>query len=445
MWTHVERGLINLISIFCFSIASIQAQTEPVGHWEGLATRDGEKLQVTVDLRSASDGLAGTFSLPGVGVIDERLAKIQNDGAEIRILLPERGGNISFSGKIAGDEIVGSWNYRNLSGSFRLQRKRAQPQNFREEQVHFQNGAVVLAGSLLLPQHPGPHPAVVFVHGSGPARRDSSWFLAERFVRAGVAALIYDKRGTGQSNGDYRKSSFDDLAADALAGVEMLRRRPDIDRQEIGLHGTSQGGWVAPLAASHSKAVRFLILVSAPAESPARTELQSVEANLRAQGYDEGQISEAVALTKLKIHFALTGQGGDEYATAVERASKEKWFPLAGAPRSREHWSFETWRLIFGYDPIPILRKISCPVLAIFGGRDTTFNVLENVMVMQRTLAPGIPTGNVNDAKFKVFQRADHSIIEFPQPGEPFSWPKFADGYIDLTLDWLLRHVTPRV
>jgi alpha-beta hydrolase superfamily lysophospholipase len=121
----------------------------------------------------------------------------------------------------------------------------------------------------------------VFVQGSGPARHDSCWFLAERFARAGVAALIYDKRGAGESTGDYRTSSFDDLAADALAGVEMLRDRRDIYRREIGLHGTSQGGWVAPLAASRSKSVSFPILVSAPAETPAQTEIHSVEANLR--------------------------------------------------------------------------------------------------------------------------------------------------------------------
>lgn len=436
---------IGLILTFCIGLASIQAQIPPMGYWEGLAMRDGQGLQVTVDIRSTSNGLVGTFSLPEIGVMDERLARIQNDGSEIEIVLPERGGNTSFAGNIVGAEIVGVWNYQGLSGPFRLVRKQLQPRNFREEEVHFQNGGIILAGNLLLPNGPGPHPAVVFVHGSGPARRDSSWFLAERFVRAGVAALIYDKRGAGDSTGDYRKSSFDDLAADVLAGVEMLRSRRDINHQEIGLHGTSQGGWVAPLAASRSKAVKFLILVSAPAETPAQTELHSVEANLRAQGFDEGQISDAAELTKLKIHFALTGQGWDDYATAVERASKGKWFSLTGAPRSRDHWSFETWRLIFGFDPVPVLEKISCPVLAIFGGRDTTFDVSENLRIMQTTLAPGIPRGQIHEAKFKVFPKADHSIIEFPASGEPFFWPKFADGYIDLTLDWLLRHVTPKI
>jgi pimeloyl-ACP methyl ester carboxylesterase len=264
--------------------------------------------------------------------------------------------------------------------------------------------------------------------------------LARRFALAGVAALIYDKRGVGESSGDYRKSSFDDLAGDALAGVELLRRRADINYRQIGLHGTSQGGWIAPLAASRSRAVAFLILVSAPAITPAQTELQSVEANVRARGFAADQASAAVELTRLKIHFALTGEGWEQYASAAERARQEKWFSLAGAPLSRDHWSFASWRLIFGYDPVPVLERISCPTLAIFGGRDTTFRVNDNLLVWQRTLAPGIPRGHVTDAKFKLFPKADHSIIEFPPAGQAM-WPKLADGYVDFTLNWLLNHV----
>jgi pimeloyl-ACP methyl ester carboxylesterase len=444
MRKHVLQpaGLILMLS---FGSAFIQAQIEPNGHWEGAATRDGDSLEVILNLRSSANGLTGIFSLPGVGVVDERLAKVQNDGPEIRVLLPERGGNASFTGVMAGDEFTGAWRYQDLTGPFHFRRTPPAPRHFREERVRFQNGAVVLAGTLLLPEGPGRRPAVVFVHGSGPARRDSSEFLAELFAQAGVAALIYDKRGVGESTGDYRKSSFDDLAADALAGVELLRGRQDINPRGIGMHGTSQGGWIAPLAASRSKAVNFLILISAPAITPAQTELQSVEANVRGRGFDERQVSAAVELTKLKIHFARSGQGWGEYATAVEQARREKWFPLAGAPLSREHWSFATWRLINDYDPTPALNTVSCPVLAIFGGRDTTFHVGENIALMQRALAPGISNPHIHEAKFKAYPKADHSILEFPDPGQSLTWPRFADGYIDFTLDWLLRHVSPGV
>lgn len=69
--------------------------------------------------------------------------------------------------------------------------------------------------------------------------------------------LAYGKRGVGGSTGEYTSIGpgnsvlmFDLLAADVIAAVEALRARKDIDARRIGLVGISQGGWIAPLAAS---------------------------------------------------------------------------------------------------------------------------------------------------------------------------------------------------
>ena len=64
------------------------------------------------------------------------------------------------------------------------------------------------------------------------------------------------------------------------------------------------------------------------------------------------------------------------------------------------------------------------------------------ILVWQRTLT-WPPRGHVHDAKFKEFPLADHSIIEFPQPDQA-AWPKLADSYVGLTLDWLREHATPK-
>ena len=129
----------------------------------------------------------------------------------------------------------------------------------RREEVTFRNGAVSLAGTLTLPSGIKPHPAVVFIHGSGPDSRENYSFYAELFARHGIATLIYDKRGVGASTGDWRRVHFRDLAEDALAGVRLLRSHKDIDASRIGLWGGSNGGWVAPLAASLSNDVAFVI------------------------------------------------------------------------------------------------------------------------------------------------------------------------------------------
>lgn len=91
------------------------------------------------------------------------------------------------------------------------------------EAVRFANGDTVLAGELLRPSGPGPHPAAVLVHGSGPADRASAWGLRHFLAWHGVAVLSYDKRGVGESESPLRwwQASFDVLAGDALAGVQL--------------------------------------------------------------------------------------------------------------------------------------------------------------------------------------------------------------------------------
>jgi hypothetical protein len=124
-----------------------------------------------------------------------------------------------------------------------------------EDEVSFTNGNVTSLGTVVLPPTKGPHPAVVIVNGSGPWVRSSGRDLAEFFALNGVAALIYDKRGCGRSTGSWNESSFDDLAGDALAGLELLKNRPDINPHQIGLEGGSQGGWIVSLAASRLSSV----------------------------------------------------------------------------------------------------------------------------------------------------------------------------------------------
>src|SRR5207244_2077563 len=163
-----------------------------------------------------------------------------------------------FDGVIRADTIEGSWREGTHNGRFELHAQAQSAKNHDEQEVVFSNNNVRLSGSILIPHVGGQHPAIVFIHGSGPESRDASRFLAEVFVSRGIAALIYDKRGVGSSTGDWRDSSFDDLAKDALAAVEYLKNRPDINSSRIGLMSSSQGGWVAPITASLSADVRFV-------------------------------------------------------------------------------------------------------------------------------------------------------------------------------------------
>ena len=148
------------------------------------------------------------------------------------------------------------------SGAITLTGKKVD--SYTQEEVSFQNGDVSLRGTLSTPATKGLHPALVLIHGSGPARRPGGFWIPF-FARHGIAVLVFDKRGAGESTGDWRKSTYQDLAADALAAVQLLKRQKGIDPKQIGLWGNSEGGWVAPLAASQSTDIAFLIVRSGSA------------------------------------------------------------------------------------------------------------------------------------------------------------------------------------
>src|SRR3712207_4297325 len=113
---------------------------------------------------------------------------------------------------------------------------------YEAKQISWQSGDAEISGTLLTPKGEEPHPAVVFVHGSGPATRTSLMAqpyirgegIAERFADRGIAALVYDKRGSGESTGD-PDYTYEQLAQDALGGVRLLRSRSGIDPDEVGL------------------------------------------------------------------------------------------------------------------------------------------------------------------------------------------------------------------
>jgi uncharacterized protein len=137
------------------------------------------------------------------------------------------------------------------------------------EDVSFQTtDGITLSGTVIVPETTdAPHPAMVMVGGAGPMTRDELEAEAEAFARRGVLVLIYDKRTVGYS---LVERDFSLLADDALAGLDVLMSRSDVDPDRVGIWGLSEGAWVASLAASRSDAVDFVVVVGAAGMTPSR-------------------------------------------------------------------------------------------------------------------------------------------------------------------------------
>ncbi len=313
---------------------------------------------------------------------------------------------------------------------------------FTYEEVTFQNGDVTLAGTLTKPITRRPYPAIVMVHGSGPVARYEFQPLTEFFASFGVAALAYDKRGVGGSNGQWRSTTYLELAEDALAGLMYLRSRPDVHPDQIGMWGLSQGGWLVPLAASVSREVAYIITVSGPGANPIRQEIWRVEHMLRVDGFSVEAVESALALKAQGLAACQSGTAAwDEFITSFEQARNEPWFTYLGfeVPPIKDDFLRDRELIL---EPAALWEQVSCPVLAIFGELDPFLPVEQSAMIIEQALK----AGRNRDYAVTVVPKANHVIFnaETGSPHEQPNLPGYVPEYLSVMRAWLLQRVTAR-
>jgi uncharacterized protein len=320
------------------------------------------------------------------------------------------------------------------------------------EEVTFKNGDVTLAGTLLLPAAKakgGKHPALVFTHGGGAQLREVYWGLGYLYAARGFAVLSYDKRGVGKSTGNWREASFEDLADDAVAAAKFLQARTDIAANQIGFLGQSQGGWIAPLAASRFPDAAFAIALSGGGLSPAETELFDTEYELTKAGYAANEIKDALAFQKLKNEIIASPDSNDkweQYAKLRLSAKDQKWFRHPGIDvfgaekRADGFWTY--MRKFYFYDPAPTLRTSKAPLLAIFGELDTPEGVKANVSAIKQIM----DQAGRRDYIVKVYPNGSHNLMEVPpdNPNEFVRLKRFPPGFFETLVDWTTTQLRRR-
>lgn len=314
-----------------------------------------------------------------------------------------------------------------------------------EEAVRFASGKITLAGTLVLPEGTQKYPAVVLFHGSGPQKRDLS--TARWFAGQGLAALAYDKRGVGESDGDFRAVPFMELCDDGLAGIDYLKSRSEIDAKRIGVWGLSQGGWLGPLAASRSREVAFVIAVSGPGVSPGEQMIVYYANELRDRGVSESDVREASAVRRDIWNYMSTGRDYEKVRGELEKARTKSWFDQARAQQDDSFGALPTpdqlgkpvgRSLIWFkheaiYDPVPALRALRVPALFLFGDKDRLIPVEESVAVIKRVQAEH----RYGDFTIRELPNDDHGMYLVSSYGNGAIDPE----YLKTMREWLHAHV----
>lgn len=316
-----------------------------------------------------------------------------------------------------------------------------------EKETTFTSDGISLHGKLVLPSNGRAASAAVWIEGSNndPSTDDTVWQY--ELARRGVAAFVYDKRGTGASAGT-PLSDFYARARDTAAAVkEAQRLAPGVRR--VGVIGGSQGGWVAPLTATLVR-LDFVIAAFAMAESPIAQDRELVEQQLRQAGFDGAALDEARELTAITERIVRSNMR-DGYAEldafkaryvdapwlkAIQPRSYTGLFLKLPTAEIKSTGPSLAQGLNFDYEPRPIIETIKPRQLWLLGGSDHQAPNEATQAILRKTQLrrPNIAV--------VVFPNADHGLIERTKAagGETKA---YSAHLFDITGDWIKDQKLP--
>ena len=431
------ENVVNLAVLAVLLLAGPPQAADPCTlgpRMEGMLRFRGDSWQIRMYIDRPATDSSVAIDIPDLVMADQRIAA-RCAGDSLHVALPFGFGPVSLgrtmSGGIVGMAIV-------AGDTLGLELAGGEAPPYRVTPVKFRNGAVTLAGSAYVPTAPGPHPAIVLVQGSGPIGRRSwayrSW--ADFFARLGFVALVYDKRGVGESTGDYMAdSAFAGLAGDAVAAVEMLRSHGDVDPKRIGLVGHSQAGWIAYRAAD-STAIAFLVLMAAPSVSVADQEFHRMEYGMRGDGFSTAAIDSATAHMRLFFYTAETGRGWPALRESSDLLRSTAWAEWLQLPDSVG--GLRWWRTHASVDPTESILEGDAPILALYSRADPLVPAVENAGRLRELLV----TGHV-DSEVLSLPAGDHRL-ELPagRAGDGvWRLPRIHPDALERMRSWLQRRI----
>ncbi|MGC4892743.1 serine aminopeptidase domain-containing protein [Micromonospora sp. DT31] len=222
-----------------------------------------------------------------------------------------------------------------------------------------------LAGTLALPDGPGPHPAALLLPSFGATDRDGDLRhlplgiqrqLAAALAGAGIASLRYDRRGVGGSTGEFLRTGFHDNVDDAAAVFAALRADPAVNGGRLFLVGHGEGALTSIALAARGVPVAGLVLLAAPGRTGA-----------------EGarwQAARLVPTLPAPVRLLLRLYRTDPVAK-VSR-SHERILATTGdvARIDGQRLNARWFREFLRYDPRPDLARVHAPILALTGDKD---------------------------------------------------------------------------
>lgn len=260
--------------------------------------------------------------------------------------------------------------------------------SFSSKEIKWKSNGTELSGTLLLSDNPAKS-LIILIHGSGNIDRTSSLYSAhaKKLAKMGAAVFYYDKRGVGESKGDWKNATFNDLALDAIKAIPKLLEYPEVANAKVGFMGFSQGGWINLLAHQQYTKTSFLISISGSVNTPEDQGRYINKKTLEGLGYGQAihQIVDSIEMINSKVY--RTNSGWKEAENFIKPYKSEPWFKDLGLGlQSKDSWNWKWYgNLPSDFNPKTYLEKLDIPLFAAHGGKDllvdgnNSYQYLENL------------------------------------------------------------------
>ncbi len=471
------RTAVVAAAVAAFLAGPVGAQDplELVGDWMGTLEAGGARLRLVFHVVPNEDGtLSGTMDSLDQGANGIPVTEVTMEGRAVTMSVPSIAGGFEGTLSEDGQRIDGSWSQGGAALPLAVERVREIPETSRPQEprgpfpyaarnVTFAGSGrdVELAGTLTLPDEPGPVPAVVIVSGSGPQDRDGTVFghrpflvLADHLSRNGIAVLRYDDRGVGSSVGPLAAATSVDLAGDAACAVAYLRSVPEVDPTRVGIIGHSEGGIIAPMVAVEDREVAFIVLLAGPGLPGEEILYRQAELILRVNGLP-ARLVEANRRTQERLFRVIEEEPDDEAARErmedifdefVASLSDEDRASLGVAGDATETVELQIrqltspwYRFYVTYDPRPTLTRVTVPVMALIGEKDLHVPPEENLRAIEAALRKG---GN-DEITVREIRGVNH-LFQTAPTGAPAEYGAIEETFSPLALDLITEWIRAR-
>ncbi|MBK9228629.1 MAG: alpha/beta fold hydrolase [Ignavibacteria bacterium] len=459
------KTILILLTMLLTS-SSLTAQ-DITGQWNGVLKVQGTQLRLVFNVDKTDSGYSSTLDSPDQGANGIPVTNTTFEDPKIKFEVANLG--IEYIGELKENEITGTFKQSGQEFPLTLSRtavekvetKRPQepvkPYPYYSEDITFQNvkANISLAGTLTLPEKEGSFPVVIMISGSGPQNRDEELLghkpflvISDHLTKNGIGVLRFDDRGVGKSEGEFKTSTSADFATDVESAVAYLKTRKEIDKTKIGLMGHSEGGLIAPMVASQSEDVSFIVLLAGTGLRGDSIVLLQQALIAKADGASDSDIEETTDAFTKAVDIVMKSDDDQKLKTDLTNFINKliEDDPSAEIPSGMTKEEFVSaqvneisspWMKYFlKLDPAIALEKVKCPVLAINGEKDLQVPPKENLEAIRKALAKG---GNEKVTTLEL-PNLNHLFQEC-ETGSPKEYANieqtFSPTALTLILDWI--------